>query len=249
MNYGFAIKSGDGNNENDHAGTVQLLADVLGDGLPKIQASGLTFYGVKLIYACLRFITKEHMKWCMHTCIELKQKFPDLICGFDLQGQEDAGQPLAYWIPELLDMRARDHGGDTDINLFDAILLGTKRIGHGFSIIKYPLLMQLCKEKKIAIETCPISNEVLGLCPTTKAHDLPILLSNCVPCTINSDDPGSWGASVLYHDFYQALMGSNNLSIPGLRVIADWSIEQSCMSSDMQEKVYRDFEGKWFVFC
>ncbi|KAJ4074396.1 hypothetical protein NW756_013813 [Fusarium oxysporum] len=107
MNYGFAIKSGDGNNENDHAGTVQLLADVLGDGLPKIQASGLTFYGVKLIYACLRSITKKHMKWCMHTCIELKQKFPDLICGFDLQGQEDAGQPLAYWIPELLDMRAR----------------------------------------------------------------------------------------------------------------------------------------------
>ncbi|EXL71601.1 hypothetical protein FOPG_12654 [Fusarium oxysporum f. sp. conglutinans race 2 54008] len=62
MNYGFAIESGDGNNENDHAGTVQLLADVLGDGLPKILASGLTFYGVKLIYACLRSITKEHMK-------------------------------------------------------------------------------------------------------------------------------------------------------------------------------------------
>ncbi|KAH7213812.1 hypothetical protein BKA60DRAFT_623050 [Fusarium oxysporum] len=244
MNYGFAIKSGDGNNENDHAGTVQLLADVLGDGLPKIQASGLTFYGVKLIYACLRSITKEHMN-----------------------GQEDAGRPLSYWIPELLDMRARidklgldlpfifhagetqDHGGDTDTNLFDAILLGTKRIGHGFSIIKHPLLMQLCKEKKIAIETCPISNEVLGLCPTTKAHHLPFLLSNCVPCTINSDDPVSWGASVLSHDFYQALMRSNNLSIPGLGVIAEWSIEHSCMNFDMQEKVYKDFEEKWFVFC
>ncbi|EXK83810.1 hypothetical protein FOQG_11970 [Fusarium oxysporum f. sp. raphani 54005] len=57
------------------------------------------------------------------------------------------------------------------------------------------------------------------------------------------------GASVLSHDFYQALMGSNNLSIPGLRVIAEWSIEHSCMSSDMQEKVYKDFEEKWFVFC
>ncbi|KAH7217775.1 hypothetical protein DER44DRAFT_817243 [Fusarium oxysporum] len=262
MNYGFAIESGDGNNENDHAGTVQLLADVLVDGLPKILASGLTFYGVKLIYACLRSITKEHMKWCMRTCIELKQKFPDLICGFDLQGQEDAGQPLAYWIPELLDMRARidklgldlpfifhagetqDHGGDTDTNLSDAILLGTKRIGHGFSIIKHPLLMKLCKECNIAIETCPIFNEILGLCPTTKAHHLPILLSNCVPCTINRYDPGSWGASVLSHDFYQALMGSDNLLIPGLRVIAEWSIEHSCMNSDMQEKVHRDFEEK-----
>lgn len=35
----------------------------------------------------------------------------------------------------------QDHGGDTDTNLFDDILLGTKRIGHGFSIVKHPLLM------------------------------------------------------------------------------------------------------------
>ncbi|KAL7760883.1 hypothetical protein ACKLNR_007418 [Fusarium oxysporum f. sp. zingiberi] len=207
------------------------------------------------------------MKWCMNTCIELKQKFPDLICGFDLQGQEDAGQPLSCWIPELLDMRARtdklgldlpfsfhagetqDHGGDTDTNLFDVILLGTKRIGHGFSIIKHPLLMQLCKEKNIAIEICPISNEVLGLCLTTKTHHLPILLSKCVPCTINSDDPGSWGARVLSHDFYQALMGTNNLSIPGLRAIAEWSVENSCMGSGMQEKLYKDLEESLTMFC
>lgn len=133
------------------------------------------------------------------------------MIAFDLQGQEDSGHTLSHWVPELLEMRAKikslgldlpfifhagetlDHGGDTDSNLFDAILLGTKRIGHGFSLVKHPLLMQLCKERNIAIETCPISNEVLGLCPTTKTHHLPVLLSNCVPCTINSDDPGSWG--------------------------------------------------------
>lgn len=140
-----------------------------------------------------------------------------LLIAFDLQGQEDSGHTLSHWIPELLEMRARikslgldlpfifhagetlDHGGDTDSNLFDAILLGTKRIGHGFSLIKHPLLMQLCKERNIAIETCPISNEVLGLCPTTKTHHLPVLLSNCVPCTINSDDPGSWGFVFLFN--------------------------------------------------
>lgn len=44
-------------------------------------------------------------------------------------------------------------------------------------------------------------------------------------------------------------MRSNNLSIPGLGVIAEWSIEHSCMNFDMQEKVYKDFEEKWFVFC
>ncbi|KAF5020253.1 hypothetical protein F66182_7731 [Fusarium sp. NRRL 66182] len=267
MTHGFTIRSDDGTREHGHAAMIQFLADVLKEEVPKIQASGLTFYGVKLIYACLRSIDKETMKRCIESCIEAKQQFPDLICGFDLQGQEDVGHPLSYWIPELLDMRARinklgldlpfilhagetlDHGGDTDLNLFDAIMLGTKRIGHGFSIVKHPLLMQLCRERNVAIETCPISNEVLGLCPTTKTHHLPILLSNCVPCTINSDDPGSWGASVLSHDFYQALMGTNNLSVSGLRVIAEWSIEHSCMSPSLQDKAYKDFDENWTRFC
>lgn len=237
MNYLFTVQSDNGTREYGHEEIIQMLADVLKEETPKIQASGLTFYGVKFIYAVLRASDREAMGECMDTCIRLKQQFPDMICGkylgtfvhldlnvtkvyttaFDLQGQEDAGHPLAYWIPELLYMRAKikelgldlpfifhagetlDHGGDTDSNLFDAILLGTKRIGHGFSLVKHPLLMQLCREKNIAIETCPISNEVLGLCPTTKTHHLPILLSHCVPCTVNSDDPGSWGFVFLFH--------------------------------------------------
>lgn len=43
-------------------------------------------------------------------------------------------------------------GDSTDDNLFDAILLGTKRIGHGFSLAKHPRLMELCRERGIALE-------------------------------------------------------------------------------------------------
>ncbi|KAI3390819.1 hypothetical protein diail_8574, partial [Diaporthe ilicicola] len=170
MNHSFTVQSDDAKRDYGHEEIIQMLDDVLKEETPKIQASGLTFYGVKIIYACLRLATREAMGWSMDTCIELKQQFPDLICGrlhpenyapyvadeyataFDLQGQEDSGHTLAYWIPELLDMRAKikklgldlpfvfhagetlDHGGQTDSNLFDAILLGTKRIGHGFSL-------------------------------------------------------------------------------------------------------------------
>lgn len=34
-------------------------------------------------------------------------------------------------------------------NLYDAVLLDTKRIGHGFSLPQHPLLMEICKERKI----------------------------------------------------------------------------------------------------
>lgn len=81
MNYMFTIESDDGTHDYGHGEIMQMLADVLKEETPKIQASGLTFYGVKIIYAVLRSAPKEAMKWSMDTCIELKQQFPDLICG------------------------------------------------------------------------------------------------------------------------------------------------------------------------
>jgi len=81
MNHLFTIQSDDGTREYGHGGIIQMLADVLKEETPKIQASGLSFHGVKFIYAVLRAAPKEAMRWSMDTCIEVKQQFPDLICG------------------------------------------------------------------------------------------------------------------------------------------------------------------------
>jgi adenosine deaminase CECR1 len=116
------------------------------------------------------------------------------------------GNELRHFVPEFLrfqkDCKAKDveipflfHCGETlevgdkvDGNLFDAILLKSKRIGHGYALARHPLLMEVFKEKNIAVESCPISNEILGLTPTMAGHNLPVLLANNVPCTINSDN-------------------------------------------------------------
>ncbi|KAL7934694.1 hypothetical protein V8C35DRAFT_34287 [Trichoderma chlorosporum] len=267
LSYGFALKSDDGTRELKEKEALEIFQQVLREEIPKIHAAGHVFYGVRIIYASLRSLPKEQMQWCMENCILMKQMFPELICAFDMQGQEDFGHPLSYWAPEIIAMRAKitalnldlpfifhagetlDHGGETDSNLYDAILFGTKRIGHGFSITKHPLLMQICKERQIAIETCPISNEVLGLVPTTKSHHLPVLLANCVPCTVNSDDPGSWKASMLSHDFHQAMMGSENMSLVGWRTLAEWSISYSCVDAATKEKMLNDYSERWTEFC
>ena len=49
---------------------------------------------------------------------------------------------------------------DTDINIIDAILLGAKRIGHGYAIVKHPEAKKLARHKNIPLEICPISNQV-----------------------------------------------------------------------------------------
>lgn len=266
MHRGNFARRDDGSGSLTHREMFQVLADVLEEDLPKMKAEGLHFTGARLIFTALRNGTKEDMSYSLNECIELKQVFPNLICGFDMAGPENAGHPLSFFIPELLEFRKKcdelnldipfifhagetlDHGGDVDSNLYDAILLGTKRIGHGYSLTKHPLLMQLCKDRKIAVEICPISNEVLGLCPTVKNHPLPVLLSNCVPCSINSDDPGVWEAT-LSHDFYQVLMGSNVMGLTGWRILAQWSIEYSCMNEEEKLNTFASFEARWKQFC
>jgi adenosine deaminase CECR1 len=81
LNYGFAIKSDDGTRQLKQKEALEIFQSVLKEEVPKIHAAGHIFYGVKVIYACMRSSSREAMLWCMDNCIEMKQQFPDLICG------------------------------------------------------------------------------------------------------------------------------------------------------------------------
>ncbi|EJT67972.1 hypothetical protein GGTG_14451 [Gaeumannomyces tritici R3-111a-1] len=46
-------------------------------------------------------------------------------------------------------------GTDTDGNVVDALLLGSKRIGHGFSLSRHPYIMERMKKQNICLEFSP----------------------------------------------------------------------------------------------
>ena len=209
---------------------------------------GKGFYGARIIWTTLRALSNREITDSMKLCIETKKEFPDVICGFDLVGQEDKGRtlvdlvPILFWfrkhcVEEGVDVPFFFHAGEclgdgnsTDNNLFDAVLLGTRRIGHGFSLYKHPLLMELIKEKRILIECCPISNELLRLTSTIQTHPLPALLARGVPVSLCNDDPAilGHGRNGLAPDFWQALQGLENLGLTGLAVMVENSIRWSC---------------------
>ncbi|KAG6837260.1 hypothetical protein H0H93_012265 [Arthromyces matolae] len=133
------------------------------------------FIGARIIYSTIRFMTPEELDWYLEDCIALKKEFPHLIAGFDLVGDENQLNPLIYYIEPLLRFQERQkeegisipfifHAGETlgdgtpaDTNLYDALLLGTKRIGHGYSLVKHPKIIEACRQRGIAVEVCPIS--------------------------------------------------------------------------------------------
>jgi adenosine deaminase CECR1 len=222
----------------------------------------------------------------MKQCIYLKKRFPNLLAGFDFVGQEDSGRPLQDLVPEIFWFRKRCaeegvnipfffHAGETlgdgdlaDENLFDAILLGTRRIGHGFSLFKHPLLIDMIKDKKILIESCPVSNEVLRLTSSIMSHPLPALLARGVPVALCSDDPAILGQDVsgVSHDFWQALQGWENLGLAGLGSLAENSVRWAAFEDEdnkawiqgikdgafghgIRAKRLKEWMSEWEKFC
>ncbi|TFK76212.1 adenosine deaminase-like growth [Pluteus cervinus] len=258
----------DGQQDIDHKKMVRIFDGVVKEVKDKMKAEGREdeFIGAKIIYSTIRFITPEELDWYLDDCLALKKAFPHLIAGFDLVGNENSLYPLTYYLEQLLRFKERVqkegidlpfifHAGETlgdgteaDQNLYDAILLGTKRIGHGFSLVKHPKLMELCRDRQIALEVCPISCVCSRLTSSMPAHPLPIILNNGVPVALSSDDPSVFGNMGLTYDFFQVLVASEVAGLSTLRTLAQDSIQFSSLEGSEKEVALRAWRARWEKF-
>jgi len=183
------------------------------------------------------------------------------VAGFDLVGQEELGRPLRDFVDELLtipeDIDFYFHAGETnwfgasvDENLIDAILLGTKRIGHGFGLVKHPVVLDMLKKLNVAIEVNPISNQVLQLVTDFRNHPCSHFFADGYPVVISSDDPSFWKATPLTHDFYIAFLGiaSQHSDLRLLKKLALNSIQYSSLTGDAQFEALEKWQVKWDQF-
>ncbi|EER23446.1 Adenosine/AMP deaminase family protein [Coccidioides posadasii C735 delta SOWgp] len=246
--------------EEDYIGFFEAFDDEIKKF--KTSDAGKGFYGARMIWTTMRRYSNRDIVESMKQCILTKEEFPDLIAGFDLVGREDDGRPLVDLLPVLFWFKKQcalenmeipflfhageclGDGNETDRNLYDAILLGSRRIGHGFSLFKHPLLIELVKDKRILIECCPISNEILRLTSSIMAHPLPALLARGVPVALCNDDPTlmGYGKNGLTHDFCQVLYGLENTGLSGVATMAENSIRWSCFEDQSQTEWLRDIK-------
>ena len=119
--------------------------------------------------------------------------------------EEEFTPEIAEFMPEILGAQTDKfsktegmdcffHAGETHdaevTNLHDAVLLNTKRIGHGFQLALFPHLLKEVIKRDICVEACPLSNMVLGYTLDLRTHPVRFMLSHGLQISISSDDPG-----------------------------------------------------------
>eukprot|EP00833_Pecoramyces_ruminatium_P006176 jgi/Orpsp1_1/1180208/evm.model.c7180000072519.1 len=199
------------------------------------------YFELKFIISPVRNTKEEEMVKIMEITAELFQKYPKYVVGFDMVGHEHL-MTLEAHLDSLLDFKNRqkklgidipfyfhagettDSGSATDKNLFDAVLLDTKRIGHGYSLSRHlSSLGPIIKGKGMCLEISPISNQYLGLLKDMANHPIIIYLKNNIPVSISPDDPSLYGYEGSTFDFYTLYMTFENFDI--------WTLKQLCINS------------------
>jgi adenosine deaminase CECR1 len=208
------IPSNDGKTQLDHKAQMKIICEEVEKKQEELKAQNkldLFPFGLKIIYCTPRSIPRARMEVELQDCLKLKLQYPKLICGFDLVGAEDRPNHIGFYADLLVaftetckqlnvSIPFMFHAGETLIdtggshnpdnsNLYDSLLLNAKRIGHGYSLLKHPMLVEKYKKQNICLELCPISNELLHLCTNARQHIFPELLAAGLHCTLNADNP------------------------------------------------------------
>ena len=134
-----------------------------------------------------------------------------------------------------------------NMNLYDAVLLGCKRIGHGFKLLDHPHLMDLVKKRNICIECCPVSNNVLGYTRDLRCHPARSMLHYGVPISISPDDPTFFDYEGVTLDYVYAFIAWE-LDIADLKKLCLNSLEHASITEEEKGVLKIFFEQRWKRF-
>ena len=218
-------------------------------------------FGVKFIPAAGRSSTRERVKQALDRAVSERTQEPGRVVGFDLVEEEDRTQGTLFFMEELLAARREAerqgvtlpfylHSGETSgatgENLYDSVLLGAPRIGHGLALVRHQLLMELVKQRGTAIEVCPISNQLLGYVPDLRSHPAVAYMNAGLAVVLAPDDPAVM-RHTLSHDFYAAFMAWG-LELRDLKQLAINSLEHSAMNAGEKRRALAAWEARWKTF-
>lgn len=127
---------------------------------------------------------------------------PEGVVAVGLGGDESRGPARQF---ADLFRQARDrglhltcHAGETagPESVWQALEIGTERIGHGIRSIEDPELVAYLAGRKIPLEVCITSNVRTGAVASLAMHPVRRLYDAGVPIILNTDDPALFGCTL-----------------------------------------------------
>ena len=169
----------------------------------------------------------------------------DTFVGLDFADKDT--HPLASYAPLVKQamnagLRVTSHAGEEPGDqapgeVQSAIeALGAERIGHGIHIVNDETVMDLVREKNVALEVCPTSNWLTSAVPSTAEHPIRRLMEAGVPVTINSDDPGLFGIDLCHE--YEILHLEHDFTLNDFEHCNDIAAAQSFLPADEVKRVW-----------
>ncbi len=173
------------------------------EGLERARERGQRELGLSLywIFDAVRHFTVDEAERVFRKAAALRANYPSII-GIGLGGDERVArsEPFRklYAQARRAGLRLTNHAGETTgpEAIWEALAIGSERIGHALSAIDDPELLQELRARRAPLELNPTSNVRTGVCPSFAAHPLRRYFDAGLLVTLNSDDPAFFGSNV-----------------------------------------------------
>ena len=180
-----------------------LLFEKIFAGLERARVRGERDFGVTLywIFDAVRHFSVPEARRVFRLAATMRQEYPSII-GIGLGGDERvaASEPFREMYAEAAStgLRLTNHAGETTgpEAIWEALSIGSERLGHALSAIRDPDLVAELKRRQTPLELNPSSNMRTGVCPSFSKHPLREYFDAGLMVTLNSDDPAFFGSSV-----------------------------------------------------
>ncbi len=210
---------------------------------------------------------KDSIKASIDDALRLRETVKDesdkndtkyFIIGYDLGSSDYESRSLADLEKLLNDDRLKDGGlkpfltaGDSlsaeNTDVADAYLLDAERVGHALNLSRFPELMKKYADRKLCIETCPISNCRMGYTADLRLHPATLYMQAGGPIVLCSDIARYTEHEVLTDDFFAAVL-CWDMDLSDLKQLAENSIKYSGLPKEEREKLQENWQRDWDNF-